>query len=141
MAPGLARAGRPAGAVRVVIGAVTVVDEDGTVARARARTEVAMYIAVVAALDPTVELPPELLGRVSELVARGEHEAAGAFIPDEVLDLFAYSGTPEQVAAQAQRVLDAGAGRIEFGTPHGVTDRRGIELLGRKVLPMLTRHG
>jgi len=141
MAPGLARAGRPAGAVRVVVGAVTVVDEDGTAARARARTEVAMYLAVVAALDPTAELPPELLGRVSELVARGEHEAAGAFIPDEVLDLFAYSGTPEQVAAQAQRALDAGAGRIDFGTPHGLTDRRGIELLGRKVLPMLTRHG
>ena len=50
--------------VGIVVGAVTVVDEDGDRARAAARTEVAMYIDVVGALDPTTELEPELLDRI-----------------------------------------------------------------------------
>ena len=44
-----------------------------------------------------------------------------------------------QVAALAQRVLDAGAGRVEFGGPHGLTDAGGVDLLGREVLPLLRR--
>ncbi len=136
---GLAAAGRPAGAVGVVVGAVTVVDEDGAAARARARTEVAMYLAVVAELDPTVLIAPDLLSAVRTRVDAGQHAEAGAIIPDDVLDLFAFSGTPAQVAEQAQRLIDAGARRVEFGTPHGLTDAAGLELLGRQVLPRLDR--
>lgn len=131
--------GRPPGQVRIVIGAVTVVDEDRIAARRRARTEVAKYLAVVAELDTTTELPPGLADRVRGLVAAGDDEAAGAHIPDEVLDRFAFSGTPEDVAALTQSVLDAGAGRVDFGTPHGLSDRAGVHLLGTRVLPLI-RH-
>ncbi len=141
LAPGLAAARRDADAVGVVVGAVTVVDDDGAAARARARTEVAMYLAVTGPLDPTVQLPPDLLAGVSRHVAVGEPQRAGRLIPDDVLDLFAFAGTPGDVAAQAQRLIDAGASRVEFGTPHGLTDRSGVELLGRMVLPKLDRHG
>lgn len=131
-------AGRP-GAVGVVVGAVTVVDRDGAAARARARSEVAMYLAVVAALDPTVTIDPELLSRVTERVGAGDHTGAGRLIDDDLLDLFAFAGTPEHVALQAQSLIDAGASRVEFGTPHGLDDAGGIELLGREVLPLLRR--
>ncbi len=136
---GSAPAGRPADAVGVVVGAVTVVDRDGAAARARARSEVAMYLAVVAALDPTADVPQELIRRIGDLVERGDHRRAGALIPDHLLDLFAFSGTPDQVAAQAQSLIDAGASRVEFGTPHGLTGAGGIEMLGRDVLPLLHR--
>ena len=125
--------------IKIVIGAVTVVDEDGGLARSLARTEVAKYLAVVADLDPTFALPAGLADRVRELVSVGADEAAGALIPDEVLDRFAFSGTPEHVAALAQDVLDAGADRVEFGTPHGLTDIGGVVLLGSKVLPLLRK--
>jgi alkanesulfonate monooxygenase SsuD/methylene tetrahydromethanopterin reductase-like flavin-dependent oxidoreductase (luciferase family) len=72
-----------------------------------------------------------------ESLARGDSAGAGALIPDELLDLFAFSGTPEQVAAQAQRLIDAGLSRVEFRTPHGLSDDHGIELLGTRVLPLL----
>ncbi len=136
---GAAEAGRDVDDVGIVFGAVTVVDTDGEAARARARTEVAMYLAVVAELDPTVVLPDGLVERVAELVDAGEHEAAGRLIPDEVLDRFAFSGTPAQVAAMAQELIDAGVRRVEFGTPHGLTDDRGVDLLGSAVLPLLRR--
>ena len=121
----------------IVMGAVTVVDTDSRAARAKARTEVAMYLAVVAGLDPTVEVPDDLLSRVRALVDQGQHVAAGELIPDDVLDLFAFSGDPEQVAAQAAALFEAGASRVEFGTPHGLTDQAGIEHLGARVLPAL----
>ena len=123
--------------VRVVLGAVTVVDDDGDRARALARREVAMYLAVVAELDPTVSLDPELLGRVRRLVAAGDDEAAGAQISTDVLGRFAFAGTPEEVAAHADAVFAAGAGRIDFGTPHGEPESRGLELLCGEVVPRL----
>jgi 5,10-methylenetetrahydromethanopterin reductase len=123
--------------VRIVLGAVTVVDEDGERARRIARREVAMYLAVVAELDPTVSLDPELVARIRALVAEGDDVGAGALIADDVLDRFAFAGSPEQVAAHVEAVFEAGAGRVDFGTPHGVPERRGVELLCADVLPRL----
>lgn len=139
ISPGSLAAGRSAQAVGVVVGAVTVVDRDGVLARAKARSEVAMYLAVVAALDPTISIDPALIAEIGSLVQLGQHGQAGNLISDDLLDLFAFSGTPDQVAAQAQSLIDAGASRVEFGTPHGLTDAGGIEMLGRDVLPLLRR--
>lgn len=137
LGPGAEAAGRDARDVGIVVGAVTVVDDDGAAARRRARSEVAMYLDVVAELDPTIEVPQELLDGVRHHLEQQDHEAAGALIPDEVLDLFAFSGTPEHVARQAQALFDAGADRVEFGTPHGLTAVGGVDLIGARVLPLL----
>jgi 5,10-methylenetetrahydromethanopterin reductase len=121
--------------VGIVLGAVTVVDEDAARSRAAARREVAMYVDVVGALDPTVTVDPELLARIRTLVAADDHDGAGALIGDELLDRFAFAGTPAQVAAHAEAVLDAGALRVDFGTPHGIDEQHGVELLCREVVP------
>lgn len=125
--------------VGLVVGAVTVVDEDRAAARRRARREVAMYLDVVGALDATVEIPDELLETIRTCVAAGDTERAATVIPDELLTRFAFCGTPEDVAAQAAAVIEAGAERVEFGTPHGLTEDIGVALLGCRVLPAL-RH-
>ncbi len=122
----------------LVIGAVTVVDDDGAAARALARTEVAGYLAVVAEFDPTTELPPGLMTEVRLKLEAGDPQGAGRIIPDEVLDRFAISGTPEQVATHVATLFEAGVDRVELGTPHGLSSDRGIELIGSKVLPMLS---
>jgi len=102
--------------VHIVVGAVTVVDEDGDAARERARAEVEMYLEVVGRLDPTLGLP------------------SGAAPP---LEKFVIAGTPDEVAAQAEQLIDAGAHRIEFGTPQGRTTAGGVDLLCDRVLPLL----
>jgi 5,10-methylenetetrahydromethanopterin reductase len=102
--------------VGIVVGAVTVVDEDGDAARARAAQEVAMYLDVVGGLDPTLGLAP------------------GDPVP---LDRFVIAGTPGEVAAHAERLLDVGAKRVEFGTPQGLTTAAGVNLLCDSVLPLL----
>ena len=128
-------AGRDAHAVGVCAGAVTVVDRDRALARKIARREVAMYVEVVAALDPTVEVDPELLARLRALLAEGRDDEAGDLLPDDVLDRFCFAGTPEDVAARTLELFAAGADRVEYGTPHGLTGPGGIDLLGSAVLP------
>ena len=100
--------------VGIVVGAVTVVDEDGDAARERARQEAEMYLEVVGGLDPTIEGRPPL-------------------------EKFTLAGTPEEVAEQALGLYDAGVKRVEFGTPQGLTTAHGLELLCDRVLPLLRR--
>lgn len=121
--------------VGIVVGAVTVVDEDGVAARERARAEAALYFPVVARLDPTLEVPERLVEDVRRLVDAGDKETAGRLIPDELLDRLAFAGTPEHVARKAAALYEAGAARVEFGTPHGLSARRGVELLAARVVP------
>jgi 5,10-methylenetetrahydromethanopterin reductase len=116
---GTKRASRSPDDVGIVVGAVTVVAEDGAAARRLARSAVTIYLDVVGRLDSTSDVP------------------AGEIISDDVLDRFAMAGTPEQVAEQAAALFDAGAHRVEFGSPHGLTAEEGIRLLGERVLPRL----
>ena len=130
-------AGRAGAAIGIVIGAVTVVDEDGAAARARARREVALYLPVVANLDPTLAIDPELLARLRGAAERFDYDAAAALVTDELLSRFAFAGRPQEVAEQAMLLAAAGAQRVEFGTPHGLTAQEGLRLLGEVVLPIL----
>ena len=113
------------------------VDEDGNAARQHGKREVALYLPVVAALDPTVNLDPELLQRLRTAADRYDFAGAAALISDDLLERFAFAGTPTEVAEHAQSLFDAGANRVEFGTPHGLTPQSGLRLLGEKVLPAL----
>ncbi len=139
IAAGTRRAGREPGSVGIALGAVTVVDEDGARARELVRREMALYLPVVAPLDPTVAVDPELAARIDALVAAGDQITAGRLIPDDLLDRFAFAGTPEHIVERCEAVFAAGATRIEFGTPHGLTPEGGIRLLGERVLPALRR--
>ena len=137
LAKGASRAGRDAGSTGVVIGAVTVVDDDGAAARDRARSAVAMYFEVVARLDPTVDVPDGLVEKIGRMLKAGDAAGAGRMIPDDLLDRFAFSGTPDQLARQVRDIFDAGAARVEFGAPFGLDSDRGLRLLGERVLPAL----
>jgi 5,10-methylenetetrahydromethanopterin reductase len=122
--------------VRLVVGAVTVVDQDDAAARAHARREVALYLPVVAGLDPTVSVEAELLVRLRALADAGRYDEAAGSVSDELLDLFAFAGAPGRIAEHAESLFAAGADRVEFGTPHGLDERRGVELLGGLVAPL-----
>lgn len=123
--------------VTIAIGAVTVVDEDGEAARALARREVALYLPIVARIDPTIEIEPDRLAQLQSAADEYDFQRAGALISDDILTRFAFAGTPAEVADQAMTLFDAGVDRVEFGTPHGLSTKTGLQLLGERVLPLL----
>lgn len=141
IAAGEARAGRPRGGVKIVIGAVSVIDEDREVARWMARKAVSLYLPIVSKLDKTLEIDPELMARVQARVNAGEDEAAARLIPDDILDRFIFAGEPRDIIEQCGRLYDAGAQRIELGTPHGVHKAAsGIRLIGERVISALREY-
>jgi len=119
----------------IVMGAVTVVDEDGAKARALAKREVALYLPVVAELDTTLHIDPEVLAGIKTAAANYDFEAAVRYISDDLLAAFALAGTPTEIIDQTEQLFEAGASRVEFGTPHGLSGDSGLRLLGEKVLP------
>ncbi|MGO9500044.1 MAG: LLM class flavin-dependent oxidoreductase, partial [Streptosporangiaceae bacterium] len=66
------RAHRPPGETGLVCGAVTVVDDDSARARRLARAEVAMYLPVVAPLDPAPDLEEVDLAAMQSLARAGQ---------------------------------------------------------------------
>jgi 5,10-methylenetetrahydromethanopterin reductase len=140
IAVGEQAAHRPRGQVRVVMGAVSVLDEDRNLARHAAKRAVALYLPVVAPLDPTVNVDPELMRRVQLHNERDEKDEAAALISDDLLERFAFAGDPDDLINHARRLFEAGAGRVEFGTPHGLNSQMGIQLLGEKVLPVVRQQ-
>ena len=132
------RIGRPD--VGLVAGAVSVVDEDRARAQALARREVALYLPVVAALDPTYTPDPDEMARVQAAVAQGDRETAARAISDATLRRFAFAGTPDDLVRHIGALADAGATRVELGTPHGVDEAEAIRLLGRRVVPAFKRE-
>ena len=123
--------------IGLVVGAVTVVDTDGKAARDLVRREAALYLPIIASLDQSLDIEPELLARIKEAADAYDFERAGSYISDDLLQRIAFGGTPDQVADQASALFEAGAQRIEFGTPHGLTTAEGLRLLGEHVLPAL----
>ncbi len=130
-------AGRLPDDIDLAVGAVTVVDRDGQAARALARREVALYLPVIAAFDPTLEIEPDRLDRIRAAADAYDFERAGRDIPDALLRRFAFAGRPVEVVEQAAALFDAGVHRVEFGTPHGLATSEGLALLGEHVLSAL----
>ena len=106
------QARRQADEIGLVVGAVTVVDSDGKAARDLARREAALYLPIIATLDHSLAIEPELLTRLKEATDAYDFERAGSYISDDLLQRLAFAGTPDQVASQAQpcsRLAPAGS--------------------------------
>ena len=101
--------------VALVVGCVTVVDEDGEWARAHAASVVQPYLDVVARHDPTLvdDVPPRL-------------------------ERYCIAGTPEEVAERVIELWEVGADRVELGTPQGRTPLAGVDLICERVLPLFS---
>ena len=111
---------------------------DGAAARALAKREVALYLPLVMDLDKTLEIGdrsletrPEWKRRIRAHAARRDYENVARLISDALLKNFAFAGTVDDIAEQTRELFEAGASRVEFGTPHGFSEVEGMRLLGR----------
>ncbi len=137
IAVGASRVGRKLGDIKIAFGSVSMVDPDGKKALDAARKKAVVYINVIGDKDPTVmrDYPQEIV-EIKNAMALGDVERAVRSLPDALTRRFTIAGTPREVIKQSEDLFNAGVDRIEFGTPHGVTDEMtGINLLVEKVFP------
>lgn len=132
-----ATVGRDPKEIGIAVGAVTVVDRDGAAARKLARREAALYFSVISKLDSTLNVDPDLLKRINDASAAFDFDKVASNLSDDLLRRLAFAGTPDEVAEQVFALHAAGAGRVEFGTPHGLSKEEGLRLLGEAVLPAI----
>jgi len=126
---------RDPASIRLVYGAVTVVDRDARIAEMVARRNVAMYVSVAGKLDPSYTAPKDEIQAVETALAVGDQDAAAAAISPETLRRICVHGAPRDIIRHMEDLFDAGVDIFELGTPHGVNEGDAIQLLGDEVLP------
>jgi alkanesulfonate monooxygenase SsuD/methylene tetrahydromethanopterin reductase-like flavin-dependent oxidoreductase (luciferase family) len=135
---GLATSGRGPQDHRITTFALCAVDEDGALARERARAAVAFYLAaggpnaITAAYGINDELVAMIeAGGLPEVLAR---------MPDAWVEDLAVAGDPDECARKIERLVDAGSDQVAlFPTPAEHADHT-IDLLARHVLPQVAAH-
>ena len=76
------------------MGAVTVVDEDRQHAIKIAKIQLCTYFPVVAKLDRTLSIDPELIQKVKNHVQKSNLTSAADLISDDLLGRFGFAGNP-----------------------------------------------
>ena len=134
VAEGLSRAGRSRDDYSLGALVLTAVADDPADARDAVRKSVAYYLAEIPDVSPrlvgTDVSRQELLSvrsRILEAKAAEGPEAAAALLPDDLVDLLAVAGTPDDVAARLTRLGDAGLDRV---AAHHALDADGAVALG-----------
>jgi 5,10-methylenetetrahydromethanopterin reductase len=141
LAVGANRIGRDINDIRIVLGAVTVIDEDGEKARAISKRKAVIYINVIGDKDPTaLEDYFDEIQEIKKAMIHGNIDEAVKYLPEDLSRRFIIAGTPKDIIAQTREMFEAGASRVEFGTPHGLAntyddEMKGVELLVNKVFP------
>ncbi len=93
---------------KLVVYLAVKVNKDGEMARKAMRK----YIANELRWANIVLSPLEIKGEIEQLLNRYNAEELPDHIPDEMLDYFSASGSPEQVAELIQRWVDVGVGSL-----------------------------
>lgn len=140
---GAEKAGRDPAEIGMVLGPLTSIAEDGDEAQQHARQMLAFYLPYLSPMPEYLGVEPDLVPRVQAKTGAGDVAGAAALIPDWLLKHFALYGTPTQVIADIERMLDAThVTRIEFGMPHSPHgSEAALHLLGKEVLPHFVQKG
>ena len=135
---GAQEAGRDPNSIKLIFGAVTVVDYNADVAEQLARRNVAMYVSITAKLDPTFSTTSREIAAIQTALDKGDEEAAANALSKETLKRFSVFGTPHEITIHLEKLFDAGIDIFDFGTPHGVNENSAIRILGEEIIPYFT---
>ena len=135
---GAQQVGRDPSSIKLIFGAVTVVDYNADVAEQLARRNVAMYVGITAKLDPTFSTTSQEIAAIQTALDKGDEEAAANALSKETLKRFSVFGTPHEITIHLEKLFDAGIDIFDFGTPHGVNENSAIRILGEEIIPYFT---
>jgi alkanesulfonate monooxygenase SsuD/methylene tetrahydromethanopterin reductase-like flavin-dependent oxidoreductase (luciferase family) len=135
VAIGAAKSGRDPNAHKFPTYVIYNVNEDRAQARAAARLGVGFYLWAVGPTSMT-----EVYGlneQLTALIEEGGVKAVTEKMPEEWLDIFSISGTPEDCAAQIPKFIDAGATSVVLAPYPSIEIERMIDITAKSLLPLL----
>jgi 5,10-methylenetetrahydromethanopterin reductase len=136
---GLARAGRDPAGFDLPACIWCSVDTDRDAARPALADKIAYYGAAFSPyLLERAGLTPSDFEGVQAALARRDPTAARALVDERMLRL-GIAGDVDEVITRCRWLIERGAEHISFGPPLGPVSADAIDLLGREVLPALTR--
>lgn len=133
---GAAGAARDPASVDLIANVLTSVSRDPRAARAAVRRVLAYYLhRVEGVVIDTAGADPDAIRAVRLAVANGGIEAGAVRVGDDLIDVFAVAGDPDQVAERLWRYADAGLGGVLAWHVLGPDPHEGLRLLAREVWP------
>jgi 5,10-methylenetetrahydromethanopterin reductase len=136
IATGAARGGRDPDSMDVIANVLVGVSENRRAARDAVRPVLAYYLdRVEDVVRAESGADPEALAAARAAVQELGVEKAGARLPEELIDVFAAAGTPDEVAAALRRFVDAGLKGVLAWHVLGPDPERGLALLAAEAWP------
>jgi alkanesulfonate monooxygenase SsuD/methylene tetrahydromethanopterin reductase-like flavin-dependent oxidoreductase (luciferase family) len=122
---------------RITTFALCAVDENSSVAKARARRAVAFYLAAGGpnALTEAYGISEELRG----LLDAGGPDAVERGMPDQWVEDLAVAGDPDECSRKIQALLDAGSDRVALFPTPAESAQQTLATLATRVLPRFDR--
>lgn len=139
LSAGAARAGRPLDDLDIWIMMCGSLSENRAVALNRSRTMAAWFAQTAPHMCELAGLDGDLIRRIQQVYSGGEFhqaQAAGALVPEEMIELFTLGGTPYDAQERIQRVLACGFKNINY-MPTGAERNESLRLFTHGILQPL----
>jgi 5,10-methylenetetrahydromethanopterin reductase len=135
---GAREAGRDPASLDLTSNVLVSVSDDSAAARDAVREVLAYYLhRVEGVVVDTSGADPAHVATVRSAVASGGVGAGAAAVTDELIDVFAAAGTPDQVAARLQEFAQAGIRGLLAWYVFGPERLSGIRQIAEEVAPLL----
>jgi len=132
---GAARVGRNPDEVKIIAGPLSSISTDRDKARDTARRVLAVYLPYLRPMTDVAGITEAEINKVREAAMSGDFERGAGHVSDLSIAKCSVTGTPHDVIAQIEEMVDAGVNHVAFGHCLGPNFDEALELLGTVVLP------
>jgi 5,10-methylenetetrahydromethanopterin reductase len=136
---GARAAGRDAAPLQVAASPICALAADGRAAYETLRRMLPRFLPFFHPLTEYAGIPKDLIRDANAAFMGGDLERAAGYVSDDMLRFFAVIGTPREVVAQVEALIDAGVNHVAFTGPVLPDAEQTIRLLGDEVLPRFRR--
>ncbi|PTD93951.1 5,10-methylenetetrahydromethanopterin reductase [archaeon SCG-AAA382B04] len=112
------------------------IGEDGEKAKEKAGNVVAFIVASVPeSILERHNISKERAKKIAKEIKKGDYQKATSLVNKRMIEAFSVSGNVNGCIRQIDELKNAGADNVVLGSPIGYKKTRGIELIGKKIIP------
>ena len=132
---GAVSAGKDPTQSQVIVGPLCSISRDYKAAARTIKELLAIFLPFTSPMKEKVGIDERDIIKANKAYLAGDYDIAVQHVPEEAVQAFSLTGTPEQIIPQIEGLIGAGATNIAFGPPHGPEFREMIRLAGEEIVP------